>query len=92
MADINMDLSVVYGEISDRLQQVADIAYDYAYDFCPVDTGYMRSTIEKDVDTDAGTAQITVGADYASYTEHRTEWFSRSLERASKPISDLWRA
>lgn len=74
--DNDIDLTQLNEALDKKREEILDVMLQEVEDACPVDTGYMKSTIAKDEDA------IMVYADYASYTEYRTNWFSNAIGMA----------
>lgn len=57
-------------EVEDIIEQTADLVFEQLKENAPVDTGYLRSTIRKEVERMA--AAVSVGAEYSPYPEFGT--------------------
>lgn len=64
------------------LQTILLDLYGSLLDECPVRSGYMQSTINYVVHDPLEFAFVSVGADYAVYTNGRTNWADRALDSA----------
>lgn len=74
--EFSVDSDKLEEELGICKEKLIDGIYSEAKDICPVDTGYMLSTITKEDDG------VSVGANYSPYTNYRTGWFDEAVQRA----------
>lgn len=75
-AQLNFDQVVT--EVNKGVNESLQVIYNKVYDECPVNTGYMRSTIGIDNSSNS----VYIEANYATYTEYRTGWFTQAIMSA----------
>ncbi|MCD8391211.1 MAG: HK97 gp10 family phage protein [Firmicutes bacterium] len=57
-------------DFTEALRAAAGVVEERARELCPVDTGYLKSSISSSVD--GGAAYVSAGAPYAAYVEFGT--------------------